>query len=558
MITMNRKTKHSLASTDSRSSFSRRRFLQISSGTAAAITLDRHRLAQAQRNPAATMTSSSSAPLGPESRLQQAYHLRLHAAERLLRAGEVAHPLNGDEERYVNRIGNFSKALPHNELGEVDGTAYRALIDAMRGAAPCTAIPLGGKVKLANPQAAFAFEMHGMDTHNFTMPAAPAFASEEAATEMVELYWQALTRDVLFTHYVEDPLVAMANAELRNFARFRALGPTVFFRGYTLGDLTGPYISQFLYLPIPYGSTRIEQRYRVPIPGDNFLIDFGEWLAIQNGAVTDKKNTLDPTPRFLRNSRDLGEFVHQDFTHQAFLNAALILNSFGKGALSEANPYKHIANQGGFVTFGAPDVLSLVTGIACTALKAAWAQKWLFHRRLCPEEYAGRVHQQRTGKARYPLYEALFNAQALTEVYKRFGSYLLPLAYPEGCPIHPAYPAGHATIAGACVTMLKAFYNEAYELPAPRTPSDDGLALFKYNDDQVLTVGGELNKLAANIAIGRNAAGVHWRSDAIEGLLLGEAVAISVLSDLVMTYQEQFAGFTFTRFDGSQVTVTGL
>ena len=71
----------------------------------------------------------------------------------------------------------------------------------------------------------------------------------------------------------------------------------------------------------------------------------------------------------------------------------------------------------------------------------------------------------------------------------------------------------------------------------------------------VAGVGVQENKLAANIALGRNAAGIHWLSDTVAGLFLGEEVAISVLSDLVMTYHEQFDGFTFTRFDGSSVKI---
>jgi hypothetical protein len=67
-------------------------------------------------------------------------------------------------------------------------------------------------------------------------------------------------------------------------------------------------------------------------------------------------------------------------------------------------------------------------------------------------------------------------------------------------------------------------------------------------------VGGELNKLASNIATGRNLAGVHWRSDARESLKAGEAVAISILRDQRACYNERFDGFTFTKFDGTRVT----
>lgn len=517
--------------------------------------------------PTSTVTAQSPDPLAPiatkppsgetPSRLEQAYQCRLQAAERLRQSVVVTHPTNDDESRYPTFIGNFSKGLPHNALGEVEPAAYQALVEAMAGQRDCETIPLGGQLRLANPQAAFAFHLEGMDAHNFTLPPAPAFAGAELAAEMVELYWQALTRDLPFADYGQNLLTQAAIADLQRFPGYSYVDAATLFRGATLGDWTGPYLSQFLYLPVPYGALTMEQRYNVPVAGDDHLTNFAEWLAVQNGAPVSKKTLLDPTPRYLRTSRDLGEYVHQDFTHQAFLNAALILNKLGKEALNPTNPYRQSANQGGFVTFGAADVLSMVTGIACTALKAAWAQKWLFHRYLRPEEFGGRVHQQGMGQADYPLHPALFDASVVERIHSRFGSYLLPVAYPEGAPCHPAYPAGHATIAGACVTLLKACYNEAFVLPNPQEAATDGLSLAPYSGSAELTVGGELNKLAANIAFGRNAAGVHWRSDTLQGLLLGEALAISVLADLALTYHEAFDGFSFTRFDGRPLVVAG-
>ncbi len=49
--------------------------------------------------------------------------------------------------------------------------------------------------------------------------------------------------------------------------------------------------------------------------------------------------------------------------------------------------------------------------------------------------------------------------------------------------------------------------------------------------------------------------GVHWRTDAIEGLRLGEAVALSVLAEVKGCFNEEFGGFNFTRFDGTTVVV---
>ena len=45
---------------------------------------------------------------------------------------------------------------------------------------------------------------------------------------------------------------------------------------------------------------------------------------------------------------------------------------------------------------------------------------------------------------------------------------------------------------------------------------------------------------AANVALARNAAGIHWRSDGIEGLKLGETVALGVLSELRACVHEDF------------------
>lgn len=64
-----------------------------------------------------------------------------------------------------------------------------------------------------------------------------------------------------------------------------------------------------------------------------------------------------------------------------------------------------------------------------------------------------------------------------------------------------------------------------------------------------------MNKLASNIALARNAAGVHWRSDGIEGLKLGEAVAIEILSNLRRTYPENYGTLRFIKFDGTNMQI---
>src|SRR5207249_5850706 len=159
------------------------------------------------------------------------------------------------------KIASFTKGLPHNDLGEGEATAYAALLNALTTgqAAAFDAIPLGGRVPLANPQTAYAFEMEGLDPHQVEMPTPPAFSSAETAAEMVELYWQALTRDVPFAAYATHPLINAAAAELSRLSAFRGpmagdrVTPATLFRGPTSGDLIGPYLSQFLWLDVPSG-----------------------------------------------------------------------------------------------------------------------------------------------------------------------------------------------------------------------------------------------------------------------------------------------------------------
>ena len=334
------------------------------------------------------------------------------------------------------------------------------------------------------------------------------------------------------------------------------------FRGDTASDLAGPYISQFLWKEVPWGAIRVVQHVRTATAGIDYMTGYDDWLAIQNGAAPVAKHASQY--RYIRSNRDLAAYLQLDFSYQAFEAACLIL--FGmqgtteaqrpyKGApWDKANPYRASRNQTGFVTFGVTHALDLVARAANHALKAAWYHKWLVHRYLRPEELGGRVHHRRLGNARYPLHDDLLSSDALEATFARYGTYLLPQAYPEGSPVHPSYPAGHAAIAGACTTVLKAFFEESFPIEEPVLPSADGLRLTPYKGAP-LTVGGELNKLASNIAIGRNAAGVHWRSDAIGGLRLGEAVALALLQDAKECYPERFAGFSLTKFDGATVGV---
>lgn len=497
---------------------------------------------------------------GP-NRTQEAYQFRLQMAQNEARLGEPPHPSNGDEATYGSRIGSYSKGLPHNNLGEVETAAYQTLLNALRREEPgdFERITLGLGRKLTNPQAGLAFELEGADPQAFAMRPAPAFASAEEAGEMAELYWMALLRDVPFQQYATNPTAAAAATDLSRPSDFRGpkeggrVTPATLFRDNAPGCVTGPYVSQFLWLPTPFGAELMDRKMKTTAPGIDYMTTASEWLDVQRGTTSFRTPQYDATRRYLRNGRDLGEWVHIDVLFQAYFTALLCLFNLG-APLDAGNPYLRSRTQIGFGTLGDPYIASLLCAIAKPALKAVWFQKWFVHRRLRPEAFGGRVHFRRTGAAAYPVHGDVLNSAAVASVASRYGTAFLPQAFPEGSPTHPSYGSGHATVAGACTTILKAFFDETWVIPNPVTVSDDGLTLAPYSGPP-LTIGGELNKLAANVSHGRNVAGVHWRTDATEAMKLGEEVAIRYLKQERASFNEDMGGFSLTKFDGTRVTV---
>jgi hypothetical protein len=521
--------------------------------------------------PAGTVDAAEVGPLLGNDRLEAAFQNRLDAADRMFGDGIPVQSCNGDEDLYLNRIGNYSKGLPHNAIGEVDPGAYNALINALATGEPgdFELIPLGGERKLTNPQSGLAFDTEGNDPHQFAQPPAPTLASAEAAAEMVELYWMALLRDVPFNEYDRSGLARRAARELSQLTDFK--GPReggqvteqTLFRDEVAGGTVGPYISQFMLLGTPFGAEYVERRMRTLLPFTDKMTNFGEWLEVQRGNVPGRE-FFDPIRRYIRDGRDLGQWVHIDVLFQAYFNACLILltpptpgdapTGGGIGCpLNPGNPYLASATQEGFGTWGPPAIKALLCEVATRALKAVWFQKWFVHRRLRPEAYGGRVHVHKTGQASYPLHPQVLDSEALALTRLRHGSFLLPMVFPEGSPTHPAYGAGHGTVAGACVTILKALFDESFVIERPVVAANSGLSLQRLRGVE-LTVGGELNKLASNVGTGRNIAGVHWRTDAIESLRLGEEVAIALLRDVKNVHNEG-GSYIFTRFDGTPITI---
>jgi hypothetical protein len=202
---------------------SRRRFLgSVSVSAAAAATaasvpslLAKQGLGSGRLATSGALAQASEADRD-ESRRERAFRIRLRAATAERRVPVPPQVNNGDEALYPNRIGNYSKGLSHDSVGEVDPAAYDSLLTALNSGDPndFANISLGGTVKLADPQEGLAFYLAGTDSGQVTIPPSPALASAERAGEMVEDYWMALTRDIPFSQFGKEPITTAAIEEL--------------------------------------------------------------------------------------------------------------------------------------------------------------------------------------------------------------------------------------------------------------------------------------------------------------------------------------------------------
>lgn len=502
-------------------------------------------------------------------------------------------PDNGDAARFTDFSGSYSKALLHDSLGVPNAAAWLSLRNAMtRGSQSDFANIIvgtpsgGGNSKLNGPQLALAFDLEGLDSHSTVIPAAPSVAGAQTAAEQVEHYWAALLADVPFTEYATNPLVGQAVADMNNMSFLGTAANNQFpypvtrqnlFRGqFTAGDgnVRGPYVSQFMIQPTYFGGQPLSQQYQTFLPvgggGTNYMTSVGEYQLVQNGGDSGRPIGYDPTHRYLRNGRDLAAYTRVDVLYQGYFTALLVLAGLGASP-NPGNPYIGSLTQKAFGTLGGPDAAGTLAEMATRALKASWFHKWIKDMRMRPEEYGALVHARKTGASPMPqaaaaLHSDVLNSAALPLIHSAYGTYLLPLPFPEGSPTHPCYPTGHGTVGGACITVLKFFFNGSQKIRPLLTaagrdvfePSTDGLSLNTYAgaDAGTLDINGELNKLAWNVSTGHGIhAGIHFRSSTYWSILLGEQVALSILSDRAKSYNEPFT-ISIRKFDGTTATIS--
>lgn len=488
-------------------------------------------------------------------------------------------------EKYINV---YRKGLPHNKNGFVDIDEMSKLITALneRDSNKLSQIKLGSRTRLVNPSAAWSQDLFGGNNNSYRYSQMPSLTSDKMTALMSELYCMSIARDIPFHQYqtssiiidcckylnslkfypqtqqtlsiTTNPKRGTCSPDQSNFVTFTKrkvrskVTPYNIFRGQMYGDLQGIYLSQFLYRDIRMGGILQKQKYTTSLEGYDFMKTWEMAIAVQNGHFTKrckasssgsnfvaftKDNETMPyrdNPRYLITGRDLACYVHSDEQFQTFDNACMILLNMkvpmnpGIVKLSNDNPVEEH-----FINFGRPDIQATTNMIGRNALSAAWYIKWnsLFLR---PEAYGIEVERVfRDHRNKYGIPHELIDNGVINAIRSRNGTALLTQVYGEGSSLHPSTPSGRATVAGACVTALKFFFDTNYEMEVYE-PDENGKHLVKTG--MKTTVGQELDKLACNIGIGCCWAGVNYYNDVTSGIKLGEKAALSCLRDMIHRY----------------------
>ena len=474
-----------------------------------------------------------------------------------------------------------------------------------------------------SPRSGHAYDLMGPDSAEVAMPPAPYLGSDELIAEMAEVYAMALLRDYDFVQIQDggqnpnvNNIITMLN-KLSWFSPNRPIKSHTLFRGSTVNACQGPYISQFLLQgpackglikpssTVPYGSLEINLKSEQLAPNEDFMTTWPAWLDIQQGADASEPSLMLQKPmgvrRLIQTPRDLARYVQIDALYQAYQIATLtLLDPVSNTPIQSGFPSgKRGKPRASFATFGGPHILSLVTEVATRALRAVRRQKFNHHRRGRPERIGAMLTLASHGLG-HKLGNAQMGVELMLKELERIGiadeidqlnkkqnaalpsavnsipewtqhpswwlkktnqkNLLLPMAFIEGSPMHPSYGAGHATVAGACVTMIKCFF----QLVKGMMPRQEMLTLADIKIPDILhntsprvtpanlTVNDELDKLAANISIGRNMAGVHFATDYTESVRMGERVAVGLVAEQLLTYGEPVS-ILIETFDGDRL-----
>ena len=228
------------------------------------------------------------------------------------------------------------------------------------------------------------------------------------------------------------------------------------------------------------GALPIIQRY-VTNMAEDFVTSEADFLAVQNGNVP---GSLTPAPDqlYLHDGRGLAAYTHVDVLDQAYFVANLVLDAISGTDKSVLNPgHPDASGQPAAKTQGLRQLRrsghcgharrgrrrGAEGGLVSEVVGAPPPSPGIGRRHRPPgADWTRRHHPGQTERYRGEL-------ESGQGQLDRYGTYLLSQAFPEGSPLHPAYPTGHGTVAGACITVLKFFYNGDFILANAMVPTPD-------------------------------------------------------------------------------------
>jgi hypothetical protein len=528
------------------------------------------------------------------------YKLGRKAIKENLNSGSVSVPLVSDEILYgiPDFRGVFSKGfVGHTGDNDVpkypNKTTYQKFIDGLNN----KNINLINEVlvtnpRLSDPYSLFDFEIQGKNRFSYVMDPAPSPTSDQGAAELLEVYAMALLRDYqlvaldpscslyisipqpakdTINKYIEELNKNNIQTNLKCPVNSQnKITPELLFRGSSQGCIQGPYASQFIYYPVVLGTLLLEQQ-NVLLDTSFNTIDFSNndlgittqyFIEIWNGTPKPARED-NITIRYLTTMRDFALYINRDEVWQPFFITGGLFLDYGipTGFYSK----NRSSGPSRFVNLGVVDLWTIMMKAVKLAMNSAWVWKWKQLRQR-PEEMAYQVHL----KKKYPSDPSGVNFKPyllsdqnviMADISNNNkGNFLMPLAYRQGSPFHPSYPGGHATIAGACITILKAWFN-CDTLIKAYIPDLSGNDLLEYRIGVGSTanvyykISDELDKLANNCGITRNFSGIHYRSDDETGIKLGESVAIDLLKEEISKYRDDIT-FRFRKLDGTIQTIS--
>lgn len=216
-------------------------------------------------------------------------------------------------------------------------------------------------------------------------------------------------------------------------------------------------------------------------PGKNYMTTTKAWESVQRG---DKKRKIaySGTTK-IETLRDAASYVHSDNPVELWGRVAVQLLQWGVPMRTQErmNDYDGVGPDR-FVCFGAPFMLGLMGHGVMVSGPLSFREKW--------RQFVPRPEQ----------------------LSKMWLDMLIPMAYPEGSPMHPSRPAMHSFAALICCFMLLEIFDGLYMLPTGRTVEE------------------ELRLLADNVGYFRVHAGVHYQSDHDDAVEVCRTAAKTIVS----------------------------